>query len=701
MSESKGLSDKYRRLVWFIAALAAIVYLIVQNINTVGNILLVAIGFGAVILIHEFGHFLFAKLAGIKVEAFSIGFPPILAGIQKTEKGFRIRVLPQLFPSEDGSGDGAFSFTLGRQGKAGETEYRIGLVPVGGFVKMLGQDDVGSVKTTDDPRSYVNKSVGARISVIAAGVTFNVISAVIIFMTVFLIGINLTPPIVGGVIPDSPAARAGIRAGDEVTAIAGKSKDLDFSSIKMAAALSDNGEKIALKIKHEDGSVEDFAIAAEEMPGAQMKVFGIEVPMSLAIAKVSDANALLEEIGLLPGDRIKAVNGRKVDTYWEMEKVVGDVFTSAVTLSAERTNENGNTELLEVQIPLRLGFTNKYEVKTDSDLSHICFMVPRLQITAVLNETDVNDSESSLQTGDIILAVGNVENPTYKEMREVTEAHKDKELALKVLRADDAGIEKEVAVAVVPKRSVKSGKVLIGIAVALDAEHPIVAKTISVEGDPEALAIPAGAEITAVDDVKVSSFYDISREIRRNAGRHVTIHYRLGSKTSGGVGVEIGDAEKFVTAKGMLAEFVPFEPLERLYKAGGPLDAVGMGYRKTIMFVAQTYVTLKQLVSGLVSTKELMGPVGIITFSYQIVAEQPIIYYAYFLGLISACIAVFNFLPLPPLDGGHIVLLMVEKIKGSALSERVQAAIAYAGWAIIGSFFLYVTFNDIVKGLFS
>jgi regulator of sigma E protease len=61
---------------------------------------------------------------------------------------------------------------------------------------------------------------------------------------------------------------------------------------------------------------------------------------------------------------------------------------------------------------------------------------------------------------------------------------------------------------------------------------------------------------------------------------------------------------------------------------------------------------------------------------------------------------VFNFLPLPPLDGGLVVILLVEKIKGSALSERTQGIVAYAGWVLIGGFFLYVTFNDIVRSFF-
>jgi regulator of sigma E protease len=92
-----------------------------------------------------------------------------------------------------------------------------------------------------------------------------------------------------------------------------------------------------------------------------------------------------------------------------------------------------------------------------------------------------------------------------------------------------------------------------------------------------------------------------------------------------------------------------------------------------------------------------MGPVGILAFSYRIVADQPLIYYVYFLGLISASIAVLNFLPLPPLDGGLTLLLLVEKIKGSALSVRTQEIIAYAGWGLVGALLLYVTFNDIMR----
>ncbi|GAG54899.1 unnamed protein product, partial [marine sediment metagenome] len=256
------------------------------------------------------------------------------------------------------SGDGRLSFTIGSKAKTGETEYRIGLVLFGGFVKMFGQEDTGPVKASDDPRSYANKPVGVRMAVISAGVFFNVISAIIIFMIVFLIGIRLMPPVVGGVIPNSPAARAGLRAGDEIIEIAGKSDNLDFSDVLIGAALSGKGEEVALKVKHEDGSIENFTLVAEQIQTRRgpMRAFGIWPPQSLTIAKVSDSDELLARTGLLAGDHIKSVNGKDVHTHWEFEKMVAASLVPTVTLSAERIAPvSKKSEVVESQVRLSLG----------------------------------------------------------------------------------------------------------------------------------------------------------------------------------------------------------------------------------------------------------------------------------------------------------------------------------------------------------
>jgi membrane-associated protease RseP (regulator of RpoE activity) len=457
MPKPKGLLNKYLNTFLWIVVFAAVIYLIVRNISTFGNVLVVVVGFGAVVLVHEFGHFIIAKLSDIKVEAFWIFMPPMLLGMRKTEDGLRFRILPKFFPKEnDESDDGRLSFTLGKKATAGETEYRIGMVPFGGFVKMLGQDDTGPVKASDAPRSFANKPVGTRMAVITAGVVFNAISAIIIFITVFLIGINLLPPVVGAVVPNSPAARAGLRSGDEIIEIAGKSDNLDFSNIAIAAALSDVNEAVPLKARHADGSIEDFTLMAE-----QMKLFGVLPPQSLTIAGVSDTNELLAKTGLLPGDRIKAINGKDIQTHWELEKIVEDSLVPEVTILAERTNPiSKKVELVESQIRLALKFAYSYDVNSESELYHIHSMVPRLRITAVANKPasikdrlisllnkigivkKAVDIEPHLQKGDIILAVNNVDNPTYKEMREVIEKHEAKELLIKVLRVDANGVEK-------------------------------------------------------------------------------------------------------------------------------------------------------------------------------------------------------------------------------------------------------------------
>ena len=114
----------YSRAILLAMVVVAILVLIIRNIGVSKNILLVLLGFGAVILIHELGHFVVAKLCGIKVEAFSIGMPPILFGIKKANRGWRIRILPELLrdvrPGEGDDAEGTEPPSQSRQGEDSE-----------------------------------------------------------------------------------------------------------------------------------------------------------------------------------------------------------------------------------------------------------------------------------------------------------------------------------------------------------------------------------------------------------------------------------------------------------------------------------------------------------------------------------------------------------------------------------------------------
>jgi len=704
-------------------AVLAVIILIFNNLSTAWYVLLVALGFGAVILIHEFGHFIIAKISGIKVEAFSIGFPPTLIGIKKTGEGIRLRVLPKLFKGNvtdggDVENEGGLIRVFGKgSGKASDTEYRIGIVPFGGFVKMLGQEDTGAAEKTDDPRSFANKPILIRIAVVAAGVIFNAISAFLIFMVVFLVGMDLSPAVVGGVEPDSPADRAGIRPGDRIVEV-NSERFVDFTNVVLAPALSGRGQEISFVVEKPDGTTRPVKIVAETpaMAAMPLRSLGIRRASTLIVERqIKDPGTieiLQEHLGIRPGDVAKAVNGEPVRTYWQFREKIRHALTKEVTVSFERTNEEtGAKETVDVGFPLYWP-VRRGSFKTEFDLCHVVSMVPRIRVQAVVEKSPVQkmldriraifgkvQEFAPLRAGDIIVEAGEIKNPTYEELRSETTRYKDKKMPIVVLRTDTDGNEQLVSTMVFPKKVPRSSpeRVTFGIYPELAADSSVIAATIDTPGGPGALPIPRGARVVSVGGEAVSDFHDIARIVRAGRGKRLVIDYEADGE-KGSVEITIPQDNDYVGAVAELAlpVGIPFEFLKEKYRASGPIQAISWGMKKTYMFVAQTYVTLGRLITREVSPRALSGPVGIVSMSYKI-ASQSIPDYIYFLGLISSCIAVMNLLPLPIVDGGVIVLLIVEKIKGSPISPRVQEIISYAGMVFLGAVFLWLTYNDILN----
>ena len=154
-------------------------------VPSIGNsILAIAVVIGAALFVHELGHFLMAKLMGIPVPVFSLGF------------GLRI---------------------LGW--KRGDTDYRLSLVPLGGYVKMLGEHPEDDLQGSPD--EFMSRSRFERFLVYAAGPAMNIVLAFILFSTVFTLGVREPaalhePPVIGRVAEETPAAAAGFQAGDRI-----------------------------------------------------------------------------------------------------------------------------------------------------------------------------------------------------------------------------------------------------------------------------------------------------------------------------------------------------------------------------------------------------------------------------------------------------------------------------------------------------
>jgi regulator of sigma E protease len=134
-----------------------------------------------------------------------------------------------------------------------------------------------------------------------------------------------------------------------------------------------------------------------------------------------------------------------------------------------------------------------------------------------------------------------------------------------------------------------------------------------------------------------------------------------------------------------------------LNRKTNPLAAVWAGTLETYYSLAKGYLTLRRMIfTRSVGVEKMSGPIGILHLGSEI-AKVSTVAMLYFLGFLSVNLAVFNFLPLPIVDGGLMVFLIIEKIKGSPVSVRVQVATQMLGLALLGTTFLLVTFNDISK----
>lgn len=187
---------------------------------------------GILIFVHELGHFIFAKLFGVGVEKFSLGFGPKL---------------------------------IGR--KVGETEYLISAFPLGGYVKMVGEGSDGELTDEEKVRSFAEKTPLKRIGIVVAGPGFNLIFAWLLFIVVFMVGVPSATTKVGEVVKDKPAAKAGMVAGDVITAVNGKKVDRwEEMAAEIAAA---KGPSLLVEIRR-GAETKTFSVLPEMRTGKNL-----------------------------------------------------------------------------------------------------------------------------------------------------------------------------------------------------------------------------------------------------------------------------------------------------------------------------------------------------------------------------------------------------------------------------------------------
>lgn len=640
------------------------------------------LGLGLVIFLHELGHFAVAKWCDVYVERFSLGFGPIL-----------------------------FSW------KRGETEYALSAIPIGGYVKMLGQDDADPSQLTNeeiaaDPRSYIAKNVWQRMAIISAGVTMNLLSAVLFFAIVFALGREISPPVIGTVLVGMPAWEAGIQRGDRVTHFNGR-PITNYHDLQISVAVSRG--PIELRGKRRDGT--NFRAVVEPDTSGTRPQIGILPSMGLIVGGDLKANdppglpgtaAARAQPPFEPGDQILRVDGVDVTSFADFQDRLAARKGAPTVITVRRP---GRDQPLDIHVGTnyfrRLGLrldTGAIAAVQAGSPAEAAGLRPGDKLVKI-NGRDVGTDIDPLrlpdvfadlhdQTIDVVVARQQANSGPIEPVLTLTPRDRPGWLEPPETEGDPISIP------------------------AIGAAYYIVPFILQVEpGSPAAeagiqpntsilkveLLLPDGAPSDGLD--KRNLVIELDPKHEKKAHNWAFAFWMMQQLPQRDVRLTIKQKDqtepRTVTLKPREDTTWPrptlglrVRPLMDVERAQGPLDAFRMAYRESRHSVITTYVTLANLLTQRLSVKELRGPLSIANFAYES-ARTGLPQLLQFLGFLSINLAVINFLPIPVLDGGHMVFLLWEAITRRRPSERVLVGATYLGMLFLLGLMVLVFYLDI------
>ena len=579
------------------------------------NVAKTVFGIGGLIFVHEFGHFLVGRFTGVKAEAFSIGFGPVLA-----------------------------------KWKPGETEYRLSAVPLGGYVKFLGENP--DERGNHDPRSFHAASYPRKAAIMLAGVTMNVIAAFVLF-------IEAIAPHVGTVVPGMPAWEYGLQPGDEFVSIDG-ARILDFTDIPQETVIAD---EVDVVVRRGDKVLPAITMPTRLGPEG-LRMLGVSPPVRAdgTIGVVEGSAA--EEAGFRTGDRVVAVDEQPVTNLIEAETIHTGA-TGATTWTVVRDDER-----LELTLLRKPGYAigvveaaRKLVVQRDSPAA-----------------------KAGLRTRDEPVSVA--EQPTRSFVEFVEAIGTAAEGATAVVRRGDEEIQVALppaadrpaflaSIAKFPETDVYLSPSPSGASPAREAGLPPASRLVSV----------GGVEVTRFEELRPLVYdagtkgADLELVWLDAAGERRTTKIRPAENTSPQLAPSTGITALHATV---------------VIRETSITGAMALGLNRTHRWVMRIFGTLRSVFTGGVSGRKLAGPIRIAQMSYSS-AKAGWAEFFLFLGMISMNLAVLNVLPIPLLDGGQLAVATVERVRGKPLSEGVLAGVQWVGLGLLLALMVYVLSNDIIN----
>ncbi len=520
------------------------------------------------VVVHELGHFLFAKLFNVKAEAFSVGFGPVLA-----------------------------------RWRWGETDFRVSAIPLGGYVKLLGEDPTRELTATERRRALHMQPPWKRFFIFFGGPLFNFLWAALVFMVMMAIGEPQVASMIGRVIPGSPASVAGLRAGDRIVAVNGESiqkfeelvhrvADHPNSKVGLRVARATDSLDIIVQTNSEEG----YSVYGEEKQvGAIDGIFASGRGLKVG---VSDPGSNAGKVGLATGDTLVRIDAFQPKDFEDLEQNWSKVSEGKKEVQVELLKSNQTKQV--VRLPVGRG----------QSLAEVGIFPSELFIEKVMPESPAE--KANLKSGDRVVAVDGKPLLSFLDMR---------------LAIQKGG------------ESVGKVKVLI----ARDGEQQTfeISPNVTAERDPT---------------LKKRMQYTI----------------------------------------GVMPVVSMVEPEMITERISNPLLLAFKGFERMIDLSWKNLVSIGKMFVGEVSVKSLGGPILIGKLAGDSLSRG-LMDFLRMMAILSIGLGVLNILPVPVLDGGHILLLGLEVIRGKALSMKQIEVVQKVGFAAIMALMVIVMRNDLSR----
>ncbi len=680
------------------------------------NVVLVLVGLNLVILVHELGHFVVARMCGVRCEKFYVWFD-------------------------------IFGWKL-LKFRRGDTEYGLGVLPLGGYVKMLGQEDnparlkeeiqraklehpqpsaalkrdiESAEQALYDPQSYLAQSVPKRMAIISAGVVMNVVFSFVAAVFAYGLGVQQIECAVGAVFAGEAAWRANLRVGDRIERIADTRAER-FSDLQRAVSVGDidDGVTMVLRRPNPDGSQQWLELTLHPDRFRDAPTIGISNGYCTRLGEqtpvLPGSSAASAQPGFRGGDRVVRVDDVPIRSYAQIHSLLALHPQKPLSVTVERmipeeespSDAPTATRQITIQVapqPMRrLGLVMQMgpitAIQDDSpaaragirpgdrirlvDGRHCDPITLPNQIRRLAQEkekitltiqrpgkTEPVDVEVSLREADWYATPIETTSPTtiphlgiaYRVLNRVREIEEDSP-------ASAAGLQ--AGVVVVQAKLIRPDEATL-------AGHGVDPKNIDLQREELAVKLDqAKAGWTIVPWLLQGSLPGTRVELELEDGRTVLL-------------TPVESSDWFHVERGLA-----FQPLAFTQTAQSVPEAIALGLQETWDSLTLIYRTLASLGTGQVSFKGLAGPVGIARIAFEY-ASRGLSSLLIFLCLISANLAVINFIPIPVLDGGHMVFLTYEGIRGKPPSEGVLTTLTFGGLVLLLTLMIWVTGWDIFK----